>query len=151
MPIVNYPIDMSISGLPTLNAILNSISAILLLTGYLFIRQKMIRAHRACMSGAFVTSTLFLISYLFYHYHHGATRFPGEGIARLIYLSVLGTHTVLAAAIVPMVLITFARALSKRFDKHRKIARWTFPIWLYVSVTGVIVYLMLYHLFKSAA
>jgi putative membrane protein len=141
---------MSISGLPTLNAILNSISAILLVTGYLFIRQKKISAHRACMSAAFITSTLFLISYLFYHYHHGSTRFAGEGIARLIYLTILGTHTVLAAAIVPMVLITFARALRKRFDRHRRIARWTLPIWLYVSVTGVIVYLMLYHIYDSA-
>ena len=147
---VNNSIDMSISFLPTLNAVLNSISAILLMTGYLFIRRRKVPAHRACMSGAFITSTLFLISYLYYHYHHGSTRFAGEGIARLIYLSILGTHTVLAAAIVPMVLITFARALRKKFDKHKMIARWTLPIWLYVSVTGVIVYLMLYHLYDAA-
>ncbi|MCI0661972.1 MAG: DUF420 domain-containing protein [Acidobacteria bacterium] len=150
MRIVNYSIDMSISDLPTLNAILNSISAILLLTGFYFIRQRKINAHRACMSGAFITSTLFLISYLFYHYHHGSTRFAGDGAARLVYLTILGTHTVLAAAVLPLVLITFARALSKRFDRHRRIARWTLPIWLYVSVTGVIVYLMLYHLYDSA-
>jgi len=147
---LNYMIEMSISSLPTLNAVLNSICAILLVIGYLFIRQKKINAHRACMSGAFITSTLFLISYLFYHYHHGATRFKGEGIARLIYLAILGTHTVLAAAVVPMVLITFVRALRKKFDRHRMIARWTLPIWLYVSVTGVIVYLMLYHIYDSA-
>ncbi len=140
---------MSISDLPTLNAILNSISAILLTTGYVFIRQKKISAHRACMISAFATSTLFLISYLFYHYHHGATSFPGQGIVRLIYFTVLITHTILAAAIVPMILVTFARALRERFDRHRKIARWTLPIWLYVSVTGVFVYLMLYHIYPG--
>lgn len=140
---------MSISDLPTLNAILNSVSAVLLSTGYVFIRQKRIQAHRSCMISAFVTSTLFLISYLIYHYHHGATRFPGQGIARYLYFTILGTHTILAAAIVPLILITFSRALRRRFDKHRKIARWTLPLWLYVSVTGVIVYLMLYHLFPA--
>ena len=101
------------------------------------------------MIGAFVTSTLFLISYLVYHYHHGATRFPGQGIARVLYFAILSTHTILAAAIVPLVFITFSRALRRKFDRHRKIARWTLPIWLYVSVTGVIVYLMLYHLFRA--
>jgi len=140
---------MSISDLPTLNAILNSISAILLSTGYAFIRQKKIRAHRSCMVGAFVTSTLFLISYLVYHYHHGATGFTGQGIVRFLYFAILSTHTILAAAIVPLVFITFSRALRRKFDRHRKIARWTLPIWLYVSVTGVIVYLMLYHLFRA--
>jgi putative membrane protein len=140
---------MSISDLPTLNAILNSISAILLAIGFLFIRNKNIKAHRACMIAAFATSTLFLISYLIYHYNHGATGFSGQGIARLIYFTVLITHTILAAAIVPMVFITFSRALRKRFDKHRKIARWTLPLWLYVSVTGVFVYVMLYHLYPA--
>ena len=141
---------MSISDLPTLNAILNSISAILLATGFVFIRNKKIPAHRTCMIAAFSTSTLFLISYLVYHYYHGATTFPGQGSARLVYFTILITHTILAAAIVPLVFITFSRALRKRFDRHRRIARWTLPIWLYVSVTGVIVYLMLYHLYPSA-
>jgi putative membrane protein len=140
---------MSISDLPTLNAILNSISAILLAIGFLFIRNKNIKAHRACMIAAFATSTLFLISYLIYHYNHGATSFSGQGIARLIYFTVLITHTILAAAIVPLVFITFSRAIRKRFDKHRKIARWTLPLWLYVSVTGVFVYLMLYHIYPA--
>jgi putative membrane protein len=141
---------MSISDLPTLNAILNSISAILLATGFVLIRQKKIPAHRACMISAFVTSTLFLISYLVYHYYHGATSFPGQGIARLIYFTVLTTHTTLAVVIVPLVFITFSRAFNKKFDRHRKIARWTLPIWLYVSVTGVVVYLMLYHFYPAA-
>jgi putative membrane protein len=140
---------MSISDLPTLNAILNSISAVLLAIGFLFIRNKNIKAHRACMIGAFATSTLFLISYLIYHYNHGATSFPGQGISRLIYFTVLITHTILAAAIVPMIFITFSRAFRERFDRHRKIARWTLPLWLYVSVTGVFVYLMLYHLYPA--
>lgn len=140
---------MSISDLPTLNAILNSISAILLTTGFVFIRNKRREAHRACMTAAFITSTLFLVSYLVYHYYHGATSFPGQGIPRLVYFTILITHTTLAAAIVPLVLITFSRALKNRFDKHRRIARWTLPIWLYVSVTGVVVYLMLYQLFPA--
>ena len=140
---------MSISQLPALNAILNSVSAILLITGYIFIRQKKINAHRASMISAFVTSTLFLTSYLIYHFSKelGPTKFQGEGIVRPVYYFILITHTILATAIVPMVLVTFSRALKKRFDPHRKIARWTLPIWLYVSVTGVIVYLMLYRLY----
>lgn len=140
---------MTISQLPALNAILNSVSAVLLVTGYVFIRQKKINAHRATMISAFVTSTLFLTSYLIYHFSKelGPTRFQGEGIVRPVYYFILITHTILAAAIVPMVFVTFSRALRKRFDPHRKIARWTLPIWLYVSVTGVIVYLMLYQLY----
>jgi uncharacterized membrane protein YozB (DUF420 family) len=138
---------MSISELPTLNAILNSISATLLVAGYFFIRRKNIKAHRASMISAFVTSTLFLISYLTYHYYHGSTKFQGQGAIRAVYFSILLTHTILAAAIVPMVFITFSRALKERFDRHRKIARWTLPLWLYVSVTGVVVYLMLYQLY----
>jgi putative membrane protein len=140
---------MSISDLPALNAILNSVSAVFLSIGYAFIRQKKIDAHRACMAAAFFTSTLFLISYLTYHYNHGSTRFQGQGIARFVYFTILITHTILAAAIVPMIFVTFARALRERFDKHRRIARWTLPLWLYVSVTGVIVYLMLYHLYPA--
>jgi putative membrane protein len=138
---------MSISELPTLNAILNSVSAILLVTGYFFIRRKNIKAHRASMTGAFGASTLFLISYLTYHYYHGSTKFQGQGAIRAVYFTILITHTILAAAIVPMVFITFSRALKERFDRHRKIARWTLPLWLYVSVTGVVVYLMLYQLY----
>ncbi len=140
---------MSISQLPALNAILNSVSAILLITGYYFIRQKNIKAHRAVMISAFVTSTLFLTSYLIYHFSKelGPTRFLGEGIIRPIYYFILITHTILAVTIVPMVFVTFSRALGKRIDPHRKIARWTLPLWLYVSVTGVIVYLMLYQLY----
>jgi uncharacterized membrane protein YozB (DUF420 family) len=140
---------MPISELPTLNAILNSISAILLGAGYFFIRRKNIKAHRASMVSAFVTSMLFLISYLTYHYYHGSTKFQGQGAIRAVYFSILLTHTILAAAIVPMVFITFSRALKERFDRHRRIARWTLPLWLYVSVTGVVVYLMLYQLYPA--
>jgi len=140
---------MSISDLPTINAILNSISAVLLATGYSFIRRKMINAHRTCMIAAFITSSLFLLSYLVYHYHVGSVKFQGQGIVRPIYFAILLTHTVLAAVIVPMIFITFARALRGRFDRHRAIARWTLPLWLYVSVTGVVVYLMLYHLYRA--
>jgi uncharacterized membrane protein YozB (DUF420 family) len=130
---------------------LNSVSAILLIVGYFFIRQKNVKAHRACMISAFVTSALFLISYLTYHFSKdlGPTRFQGEGIVRPIYFFILITHTILAIAIVPMVLVTFSRALKERFDRHRRVARWTLPIWLYVSVTGVIVYLMLYQLYPA--
>lgn len=101
------------------------------------------------MISAFVTSTLFLVSYLFYHYHHGSTPFQGQGIVRYVYFTILMTHTVLAAAIVPMIFLTFIRAFKERFDLHRRIARWTLPFWLYVSVTGVLVYLMLYHLYPA--
>ncbi|HEY8462309.1 MAG TPA: DUF420 domain-containing protein [Blastocatellia bacterium] len=140
---------MSISQLPALNAILNSVSAILLVTGYIFIRQKKIHAHKVSMISAFVTSTLFLTSYLIYHFSKelGPTRFQGEGIIRAVYFLILTTHTILAITITPMVFMTFSRALKKRFDPHRKIAQWTLPLWLYVSVTGVIVYLMLYQLY----
>lgn len=140
---------MSISDLPTLNAILNSISAILLVTGYGFIRQKNRNAHRACMVAAFITSSIFLTSYLIYHFNVGSVKFQGQGTVRLIYFAILLTHTVLAVTIVPMIFVTFARALKGRFDRHRAIARWTFPLWLYVSVTGVVVYLMLYHLYPA--
>jgi uncharacterized membrane protein YozB (DUF420 family) len=142
---------MTTSDLPALNAILNSISATLLCVGYIFIRNGNQRAHRNCMIGAFATSTLFLISYLTYHFTKelGPTRFQGEGVVRPIYYIILITHTILAAAIVPMVLITLSHALKQRFDKHRRIARWTLPVWLYVSVTGVVVYLMLYRLYPA--
>ena len=139
--------DLSI--LPTVDALLNTTSAVLLSLGYYFIRRRNIRAHRACMIAAVGTSTLFLACYLTYHYFHGTTRFAGQGIVRMIYLTILGTHTVLAAAIVPLVIVTLYRALRERFDLHKRVARWTLPIWLYVSITGVIVYWMLYHAYPA--
>lgn len=135
--------------LPTLNAILNATSGVLILIGFVFIRRRNVQAHRACMIAALVSSALFLISYLVYHYHAGATRFAGTGAARAIYFFILTTHTILAVVIVPFVLVTVTRALRGQFARHRQVARWTFPMWLYVSVTGVIVYLMLYHWFPS--
>lgn len=138
---------MSLENLPTLNALLNSTSAVLLLIGYGFIRRKQIAAHRACMLSALVTSVLFLISYLTYHVQVGTTKFLGEGIIRPVYFTLLTSHTLLAIVIVPMALITLSRALRGRFDRHRRIARWTFPVWLYVSITGVLIYFMLYHWF----
>jgi len=138
---------MSISDLPAVNAILNSTSAVLIFLGYLFIRQRRVAAHRACMVAAFLTSTLFLISYLTYHYYHGSTKFSGQGPIRTLYFAILFSHTILAAVIVPLVLTTLYRAVRGQFVSHARIARWTFPIWLYVSVTGVVVYLMLYKLY----
>ena len=138
-----------ISYLPHLNAILNSTSAILLIAGYSFIRKGRINAHRNCQLTAFTTSTLFLISYLTYHYYHGATRFPGQGIVRPVYFAILFTHTILAVVIVPMILLTLYRAARRDFIRHRRIARWTLPLWLYVSITGVIVYLMLYQIYPQ--
>ena len=135
--------------LPALNAMLNATSGILLVIGYVFIRRRKIRAHRACMISALVSSSLFLISYLTYHYHAGTTRFAGTGAARTIYFIILTTHTILAALIVPFVLVTVTRALRGHFERHRRVARWTLPMWLYVSVTGVIVYLMLYRWFPA--
>ncbi len=136
-----------ISHLPSVDALLNAASAILLLLGFFFIRRKNVAAHKACMLSAFGASTLFLVCYLTYHYFHGATRFPGVGIVRTFYLSLLASHTVLAALIVPLVLVTLSRALRGKFDLHRQIARWTLPIWIYVSATGVAVYWMLYRLY----
>lgn len=138
---------MTTTDLPALNACLNATSATLLVIGYFQIRRKKILLHRVCMSAAFLTSTLFLISYLYYHYHHGSTKFQGPSGVRLVYLTILLTHTVLAAVIVPMILLTFQRALTGKYAKHRDIAKWTLPLWLYVSVTGVVVYLMLYQLY----
>jgi len=142
---------MPISQLPALNAILNGTSAVLLVLGYFLIRRRSIRAHRACMIAAFITSVLFLISYLVYHYHHGATRFTGQGWVRPLYFMILITHTMLAALIVPFVLVTLYRAARGRFVSHARLARWTLPMWLYVSVTGVVVYLMLYRLYPTPA
>jgi putative membrane protein len=137
------------SQLPHLNALLNTTSAILLTIGYRFIRKGNIAAHRNCQVAAFVTSLLFLTSYLTYHYYHGDTKFLGQGIVRPLYFVILISHVVLAIVIVPLVLITLMRAARGDFLRHRKIARWTLPLWLYVSVTGVIVYLMLYHLYPT--
>lgn len=137
---------MSVASLPHLNAILNFSSAVLLTTGYCFIRKKHIAAHRRCMVAALFTSALFLVSYLIYHFQVGSVRFQGVGWIRLVYFAVLITHTVLAITIVPLVIITVLRAYKERFQRHRAIARWTLPLWLYVSVTGVIVYWMLYQM-----
>jgi putative membrane protein len=130
-----------------LNATLNGTSAILLTCGYIAIRARKIAVHKAFMVAAFLTSTAFLISYLAYHYRVGHVPFQGQGWIRPVYFTLLLTHTVLAAVIVPMIIITLRRAWLERFDKHRVIARWTLPLWLYVSVTGVIVYLMVYQIY----
>ena len=137
---------LAISDLPALNATLNLISAILLGTGYYFIRKRNIRAHKACMVAALITSTAFLTSYLVYHYNVGSVPFTKQGWIRPVYYFILLTHVLLAVVILPLVLRTAYLAFRQRFDKHVRIARWTFPLWMYVSVTGVIVYLMLYQL-----
>jgi uncharacterized membrane protein YozB (DUF420 family) len=135
---------MTLLFLPTLNAMLNGTSAVLLLLGYYSIRQRRIPAHKTCMLLALTSSTFFLISYLIYHWQVGSVRFRGTGIIRVVYFSILSSHTLLAAVIVPLALTTLYRAWKKRFDKHKRIARWTLPIWLYVSITGVMIYWMLY-------
>ena len=140
---------MSIRMLPTINAILNATSGILIIIGYIMIRRKKIAAHRACMIGAVSASVIFLISYLVYHFNVGATRFAGTGWSRPVYFTVLVTHTALAAVLAPVVVVTLRRALKGEFARHLKIAKWTFPMWLYVSITGVLVYFMLYHWFPS--
>ncbi|MGA2355783.1 MAG: DUF420 domain-containing protein [Terriglobales bacterium] len=134
---------------PKINATLNGLSAVLLVTGRMLIARRKIAAHRAVMITAFVTSSLFLVSYLYYHWpHHGGIiYFQGTGWTRILYFTILISHTTLAIVVVPMVLVTLTRGLRGQFDRHRAIARWTFPIWLYVSVTGVIVYLMLFQIF----
>src|SRR5579859_3937779 len=134
-------------SLAPLNSILNAIAAVLLMAGFVFIRKRWVRAHRACMVSAVVVSTAFFISYVIYHYHVGDVRFQGHGIIRPIYFTILITHIILAAVIVPLVLITLWRALSGNFHRHRRIARWTWPIWMYVSITGVVVYLMCYRMY----
>jgi uncharacterized membrane protein YozB (DUF420 family) len=135
---------VKLADLPTLNASLNATSAVLLVAGWLLIRARRIDAHRRVMITAFGCSVAFLVSYLVYHFQVGTVRFPGTGTPRTIYLSILATHTVLAVAVPVLAVITLSRALRRRFDKHRRIARWTLPIWLYVSITGVVVYWMLY-------
>ena len=137
---------MTISDLPALNATLNAIAAALLVGGYIMIRRRRIAAHKRYMLSAFATSALFLASYLVYHYNIGSRPFTGQGPIRVVYFTILITHVVLAAAILPMALITLNHALRERFERHVPIARWTLPIWLYVSVTGVVVYWMLYRM-----
>ena len=137
---------LDVRDLPTVNAVLNSLSAVLLLTGYALVRRRRYAAHRNVMVAALVSSALFLTSYLIYHYQVGSVRFPGTGAARALYLAILLTHTVLAAAVPFLAGITVWRAWRGRFDRHRRIARITLPIWLYVSVTGVVVYWMLYRM-----
>lgn len=135
---------MTVSDLPALNALLNGSCAVLLVAGYACIRGRRVTAHRACMVLALLTSAMFLVSYLTYHYHAGSVPYRGGGWARPVYFTILLSHTVLAAAVVPLALVTAGRAVRGRFDRHVRIARVTLPIWLYVSLTGVIIYLMLY-------
>jgi putative membrane protein len=137
---------MEITDLPALNATLNGIAACFLVAGYVLIRRGERTLHKRCMLGALATSALFLVSYLIYHWHVGSRPFTGEGAVRVLYFVILVTHIVLAAAILPLALVTTARGLLWQLDRHVRVARWTLPIWLYVSVTGVIVYLMLYRM-----
>jgi len=137
---------LDVSGLPVLNALLNGTSAVLLTVGYVFIRRRQVAAHLTCMLSAFGVSTLFLASYVIYHYYAGSRPFTGAGWIRPVYFVLLVSHVILAAAIVPLALTTIYRALTGQFSRHRRIARWTLPIWLYVSVTGVVIYWMLYRL-----
>ena len=138
-----------LTALPTLNAVLNGTSAVLLASGYVAIRRRRVRVHRACMAAVFTTSIVFLASYLTYHLQVGTTRFAGQGWSRPIYFTILGTHTLLAACIPPLAVITLTFALRGRFARHVRLARWTLPAWFYVSVTGVVIYVMLYHLFPA--
>ena len=140
---------MTVADLPALNATLNGVSGLLLTTGYVMIRQRRMALHRACMIAAWVTSTVFLASYTVYHAFVGSKPFPGQGPARAIYFAILVPHVLLAAAILPLAIATLARALGGRYAAHARLARWTLPIWLYVSVTGVLVYLMLYRWFQA--
>jgi putative membrane protein len=137
---------MTVQDLPALNASLNALATVFLVTGWVLIRQRKREAHRACMLAAFAVSTAFLASYLTYHFNVGSVPFQKQGLIRTVYLAILLTHIVLAIVIVPLIFMSLSRALSSRFDRHRRIARWTLPLWLYVSVTGVIVYLMLYRM-----
>ena len=139
--------DFSVSSLPLVNALLNATATILLVCGYVAIRRRKIHVHRALMLAAFGTSVLFLISYLIYHAHVGSRPFPGRGPIRTVYFTILISHIVLAAVIPPLAAVTLWQALRDRFDRHRRIARWTLPLWLYVSVTGIVVYWMLYQMY----
>lgn len=139
-------IDLSI--FPVLNASLNGVSGVLLVVGHSFIQKQRVAAHRACMLAAFTCSTIFLACYLYYHFHTRVIHFGGHGWIRPVYFTLLLSHTILAIAVVPMILVTLARAVRSDFIRHRAIARWTYPIWLYVSVTGVIVYFFVYRWFR---
>lgn len=148
---------ISLTHFPALNATLNALTALLLLAGFIFIKRGNKNAHRACMISAFATSAVFLACYLTYHfgmqyyYGKGVTKFTTPGWPRIIYLTILGTHTILAVVILPLILRTLYLAAKERFDEHRRLARWTWPIWIYVSITGVIVYLMLYQIYPPVA
>jgi len=135
---------MTVHDLPAVNATLNAISGVLLVIAYVFIRRRQIERHRRTMIAAFVMSSLFLVCYVIYHAQVGSVRFTRQGIVRPIYFTILITHVTLAAVVLPMAIVTLSRGLKARFSQHRRIARWTFPIWLYVSVTGVLVYVLLY-------
>jgi len=138
---------LPLSLFPALNASLNAACAILLVTGYSFIRRRKIAAHKACMASAVACSALFFASYIYFHLRAGVIRFDGHGWIRPVYFTLLISHTILAVVIIPLILITLWRALHERFDRHRALARWTLPIWLYVSVTGVVIYFLLYRLY----
>ena len=135
---------MTVHDLPAVNASLNALSGLLLLTGYVMIRTRRIQQHRRCMIAAFITSSVFLVSYIVYHAQVGSVPFTRQGFVRPMYFAILVTHVTLAAAVVPLALVTLTRGLKGRYPQHIRIARWTFPIWLYVSVTGVLVYVLLY-------
>jgi putative membrane protein len=135
---------VTVEDLPAVNASLNAISGVLLLIGYALIRSRRVNLHRRVMIAAFATSSLFLISYVVYHAQVGSVRFTRQGFVRPLYFTILVTHVVLAAAVLPLAIVTLSRGLNQRFPQHIRIARWTFPIWLYVSVTGVLVYVLLY-------
>ena len=139
-----------LASLPALNAVLNGTSAILLAVGFVAIRRRHVRLHRACMLAAFATSVVFLASYVTYHLHAGATRFTGAGWVRPVYFGILATHTVLAALIPPLAIVTLTLALRARFARHARLARWTLPTWFYVSVTGVVIYVLLYHVYPAS-
>lgn len=141
---------IGVHDLPALNATLNALAATLLMTGHAFVRRGRVSRHRACMTGALAVSSLFLVSYVVYHAEVGSVRFTEPGWPRALYFAVLATHVPLAAAVVPLALLTMRRALRGEIARHVRLARWTYPIWLYVSVTGVMVYLMLYHLWPSS-
>ena len=141
---------MKVTDLPSVNATLNGISTLLIITGWIMIRSERKRAHALCMLGAILTSALFLGCYLYYHFHVGHVAFTHTGWPRALYFLILFTHLPLALAVVPLIALTVTPALQQRFDAHKRIARWTLPVWLYVSVTGVLVYLMLYIWFPSA-
>jgi uncharacterized membrane protein YozB (DUF420 family) len=140
---------MTYADLPTVNACLNSASAACLIAGYLCIRRGNQRAHRNFMIAAFSASTLFLLSYLLYHFHAGRTTFQGPPLVRAVYLAILLSHTILAVVMVPMILTTLLHASRGRFEPHRRLARWTWPVWMYVSLTGVVIYLLLYQIYPA--